>query len=176
MTTTKWEGAGAFFPWLAQAVQELAAASRPAPGFVWDPTQFSEADLPSANPVDLPPLQRQVVEVTDIPNLPTESYRTLINTLADDVTAVPFDRPETSRRVRDACQAAGAKIGRASVNTVIAGVLYAGLDLTEKPTAVKVAETWADNVVGLRRGTRMELAPQDVAAIRAWVGGGLLKK
>ena len=176
LTTSKWEGAGAFFPWLAQAVQELAAASRPAPGFVWDPKRFSEADLPSANPVDLPPLQRQVVEVTDIPNLPAESYRTLINTLADDVTAVPFDRPETSRRVRDACQAAGEKIGRASVNTVIAGVLYAGLDLTEKPTAAKVAETWADNVVGLCRGARMELAPQDVAAIRAWVGGGLLKK
>ena len=92
------------------------------------------------------------------------------------MTAVPFDRPETSRRVRDACQAAGAPIGRASVNTVIAGVLYAGLDLMARPTAMKVAETWADNVVGLCRGARMELNPQDVAAIRAWVGGGLLKK
>ena len=59
---------------------------------------------------------------------------------------------------------------------MIAGVLYAGLDLRAKPTAVKVAETWADNVVGLCRGARMELGPQDVAAIRAWVGGGLLKK
>jgi hypothetical protein len=59
---------------------------------------------------------------------------------------------------------------------VINGVLYAGLDLTTKPTAKKVAETWADNVVGLCRGARMELGPKDVAAIRAWVGGGLLKK
>ena len=176
LSTSGWEGAGAFFPWLAQAVQELGAASRPAPGFVWDPKRFSEADLPSAGAVDLPPLQRQVVDVTDIPNLPTERYRILLTTLADDVTAVPFARTETSRRVRDACQAAGAKIGRASVNTVINGVLYAGLDLTTKPTAKKVAETWADNVVGLCRGARMELNPQDVAAIRAWVGGGLLKK
>ena len=176
LSTSGWEGGGAFFPWLAQAVQELGAASRPAPGFVWDPKRFSEADLPSASAVDLPPLQRQVVDVTDIPNLPAESYRILLTTLADDVTAVPFDRPETSRRVRDACQAAGAKIGRASVNTVIAGVLYAGLDLTVKTTAMKVAGTWADNVVGLCRGARMELSPQDVAAIRAWVGGGLLKK
>ena len=176
LSTSGWEGAGAFFPWLAQAVQELGAASRPAPGFVWDPRRFSEADLPNANAVDLPPLQRQVVDVTDIPNLPAERYRILLTTLADDVTAVPFDRPETSRRVRDACQAAGEPIGRGSVNTVIAGVLYAGLDLRAKPTAVKVAETWADNVVGLCRGARMELGPQDVAAIRAWVGGGLLKK
>jgi len=129
----------------------------------------------SAVAVDLPPLQRQVVDVTDIPNLPTERYRILLTTLADDVTAVPFDRPETSRRVRDACQAAGEPIGRASVNTVIAGVLYAGLDLAAKPTARKVAETWADNVIGLCRGARMQLGPQDLAAIRAWVGGGLLK-
>jgi hypothetical protein len=59
---------------------------------------------------------------------------------------------------------------------VIAGVLYAGLDLTAKPSATRVADTWADNVVGLCRGARMDLAPQDVAAIRAWVGGGLLRK
>jgi len=174
--TSGWDGAGSFFPWLARTLPELGAASRPAPGFVWDPKRFSEADLPSASGVDLPPLQRQVVDVTDIPNLPAERYRLLVTTLADDVNAVPFDRPETSRRVRDACQAAGAPIGRASVNTVIAGVLYSGLDLTAKPTAKKVAETWADNVVGLCRGARMELSPQDVAAIRAWVGGGLLKR
>jgi hypothetical protein len=143
---------------------------------VWDPKRFSEADLPSVGAVDLPPLQRQVVDVTDIPNLPADRYRMLLTTLAEDVSAVRFDRPETSRRVRDACQAAGAPIGRASVNTVIAGVLYAGLDLSAKPTAKKVAETWADNVVGLCRGARMELDPAAVAAIRAWVGGGLLKK
>jgi len=59
---------------------------------------------------------------------------------------------------------------------VINGVLYAGLDLAKKPTAVQVAETWADNVIGLCRGARMDLGPQDVAAIRAWVGGGLLEK
>jgi NYN domain len=176
LSTSGWEGAGAFFPWLAQKVQEVGASSRPPPGFVWDPRRFSEADLQSANAVDLPPLQRQVVDVTDIPNLPAERYRILLTTLADDVTSVPFARVETSKRVRDACQAAGEPIGRASVNTVINGVLYAGLDLTAKPTAVKVAETWADNVIGLCRGARMDLGPQDVAAIRAWVGGGLLKK
>ena len=115
------------------------------------------------------------MEITDIPNLPTERYRVLLTALARDVNAVPFDRPETARRVRDACQAAGAPIGRASVNTVISGVLYSGLDLTAKATAKNVAERWADNVVGLCRGARMELGPQDVAAIRAWVGGGLLK-
>ena len=176
LLTSGWDGAGSFFPWLARAVPELGAASRPAPGFVWDPKRFSEADLTSSSGVDLPPLQRQVVEVTDIPNLPTERYRILLTALADDVRATTFDRPETSRRVRDACQAAGAAVGRASVNTVISGVLYAGLDLAARPTAKKVAETWADNVIGLCRGARMELGPQDVAAIRTWVSGGLLTR
>jgi hypothetical protein len=128
--------------------------------FVWDPKRFSEADLPSAGAVDLP----------------VERYRVLLTAPADDLSAAPFVRTETSKRVRDACQAAGAKIGRASVNTVIAGVLYAGLDLMTRPTAMKVAETWADNVIGLCRGARMELGQKDVTAIRAWVGGGLLKK
>jgi len=31
-------------------------------------------------------------------------------------------------------------------------------------------------VVGLRAGARMELDSQDVTVIRAWAGGGLLKK
>ena len=176
LITTSWEGTGSVFPWLARAVPELASATRPAPGYAWDPKRFSEADLPSVGGVDLPPLQRQVVDVTDIPNLPTERYRILLAALADDVSSHPFDRPETARRVRDACQAAGAAIGRGSVNTVIAGVLYAGLDLTAKPSARKVAETWADNVIGLCRGARMELSPQDVAAIVAWVGGGLVRR
>lgn len=170
-----WGGAGSFFGWLGRTVPELGAASKPPPGYVWDPHRFSEADLPSPGGVDLPPLQRQVVEVTDIPNLPTERYRVLLTALADDVAATPFDRPETARRVRDACQAAGEAIGRASVNTVISGVLYAGLDLGTKPTAKRLAETWADNVIGLCRGARMELRPEDVAAIRSWVGGGLIK-
>lgn len=45
-----------------------------------------------------------------------------------------------------------------------------------RPAQRRSPKTWADNVVGLCRGARMELNQQDVAAIRAWVGGGLLKK
>lgn len=166
-----WGGAGSFTAWLARDLPEVAAASN----FVWDPKRFSEADLPVAGSVDLPPLQRQVVAVTDIPNLPTERYRVLLEALAADLKAHPFDRPETARRVRDACQAAGEPIGRGSVNTVIAGVLYAGLVLDANAGAKAIATTWADNVVGLCRGARMDLSPADAAAIRAWVGGGLAK-
>ena len=174
LPTSDWEGTGGFFAWLSDAAPELRWATKPAPGFVWDPKRFSETDLPGLEPVDLPPLQRQVVDVTEIPNLPAGHYRTLLDTLAKDVKATAFVRPETARRVRDAGQAKGATIGRASVNTVISGILYAGLDLTTAPAAKVIAETWADHVIGLCRGARMDLRPQDVVAIRTWVTGGLL--
>ncbi len=43
-----WAGAGGFFGWLAAVVPELGTASKPSPGWVWDPKRFSEADLPGA--------------------------------------------------------------------------------------------------------------------------------
>ncbi|WP_448059675.1 NYN domain-containing protein [Cellulomonas hominis] len=172
-----WAGAGGFFPWLARAVPEVGAASRPAPGYVWDPKRFGEADLPGTvvgTDTDSTALQRQVVAVTDTPGLSAANYRVLLTALAKDVRATPFERAETSKRVRNACQEAGAAVGRSTVNFVISGVLYAGLHLTASTTPRELAEAWASNVVGLCRGARMELSDGDVAAIRAWVGGGLL--
>ncbi|MCC2307583.1 NYN domain-containing protein [Cellulomonas chengniuliangii] len=175
LPATRWEGAGSFFAWLAQHVPEVAAASRPAPGFVWDPKRFGEADLPGAvADVDPSALQRQVVAVTDTPGLSAKQYRVVLTALAADLAAHPFERAETSRRVRDVCRAKGALVGRSTVNYVISGVLFAGLTLGPGTSARDLAEAWAENVVGLCRGARMELSPGDVAAIRAWVGGGLL--
>lgn len=172
---SRWAGTGSFLAWLAQTVPEVAAASRPAPGFVWDPTRFGEADLPGAvADVDPSSLQRQVVAVTDTPGLSAKQYRVLLSALAEDITAMPFERSETSKRVRDTCRSAGALVGRATVNYVISGVLFAGLTLKPNTSAKELAEAWAANVVGLCRGARMELGNADVAAIRAWVGGGLL--
>lgn len=176
LPSTRWAGAGGFLPWLAQAVPELGVAARPSPGYVWDPKRFGEADLPGAAATGTDPtaLQRQVIAVTDTPGLSKENYRVLLTTLADDVRAHPFDRAETARRVRDACQEAGAAVGKSTVNFVISGVLYAGLELDSTVTAEDVAEAWADNVVGLCRGARMELTEADEIAIDDWVGGGLL--
>ncbi|GEK23229.1 hypothetical protein CXY01_37490 [Cellulomonas xylanilytica] len=172
---TRWAGAGGFLPWLAKVVPEVGVSSRP-PGWVWDTTRFGEADLPGAV-TDMAPsaLQNQVVAVTDTPGLSQSTYRVLLTALAADLAAHPFDRAETSRRVRDACQKAGAKIGRSTVNFVIGGIIFAGLRLTSSVTARDLATAWADNVVGLCRGARMQMSTGDVAAIRAWVGGGLLE-
>lgn len=177
LTGSSWGGAGGFLQWLARNVPEVASSSRP-PGYVWDPKRFGEADLPGAvaeADTDPSALQRQVTAVTDTPGLSQSNYRVLLTTLAADLAAHPFDRAETSRRVRKACQEAGAAVGRSTVNFVISGALYGGQQLTAKTTAKDLAAAWSENVIGLCRGARMELSNGDVAAIREWVGGGLLK-
>jgi hypothetical protein len=180
LPATRWAGAGGFLPWLAQAVPELGVAARPSPGYVWDPKRFGEADLPGAAApapgTDPTALQRQVISVTDTPGLSRDNYRVLLTALAEDVRAHPFERAATARRVRDACQEAGAAVGRSTVNFVISGVLYVGLELDAEVTAEDVAEAWADNVIGLCRGARMELSEADEWAIDDWVGGGLLEE
>lgn len=172
---TRWAGAGGFLPWLAKNVPEVGVSSRP-PGFVWDANRFGEADLPGAvTDTSSSALQRQVVAVTDTPGLSQSNYRVLLTALAADLAAHPFDRAETSRRVRDACRKAGAQVGRSTVNFVIGGISFAGLELTPTTGAGDLALAWTENVVGLCRGARMQLSPGDVAAIGSWVGGGLLE-
>jgi hypothetical protein len=176
LPASAWGGAGGFFSWLEQHVPDVGTASRPSPGFVWDATRFSEKDLPTkVAPDDPAVLRRQVVSVTDTPGLTTDQFGLLLTTLAHDVDTVPFDRADTSRRVRDACQDAGATIGRSSVNFVISAILYAGTELQAGTPAQAYAEALAGNVIGLCRGARMDLSPADVRTIRSWVGGGLLE-
>lgn len=174
LAASQWAGSGGFTAWLARALPDLDVSTRP-PGHVWDPQRFGEADLPGAVADTAPnELQRQVIAVTDTPGLSQAQYRVLLKTLAADVAAHPFDRVATSRRVHEACQQSGTKVGRSTVNFVISGVLYTGLSLDAKPTPELVARGWADNVIGLCRGARMELTNGDASAIRAWVGGGLV--
>jgi hypothetical protein len=170
-----WGGAGGFFAWLEEHVPDVGTASRPAPGYVWDARRFGEKDLPtSAAPDDPAVLRRQVVSVTDTPGLTTEQFGLVLTTLAHDVDTVPFDRADTSRRVRDACQEAGANVGRGSVNFVISAILYSGEELQAGTPVQAYAEALAGNVIGLCRGARMDLSPADVRTIREWVGGGIL--
>src|SRR5206468_766766 len=113
--------------------------------------------------------------LTDTPGLPREHYAVLLSVLADDVASGGFRLADTSKRVRDACQAAGVPVGRATTAFVIKGLLFAGVrfDRDPPPDARTIASQWADHVIGLCRGARMELTEGDVAAIRDWVSGGL---
>ncbi len=173
LIATGWDGDGSFGAWITSKVSDAGYSSRPAPGFAWDRARFTETDLPWADNAALSALQRQVVRVTDIPSLTKEEYRLLLEVLAGDIAQRPFDRNETSKRVRDACQDRGTAIGRGPVLYVIQGLLYCGTDLKTAMTASELAEKWAANVFGLCRAARMEFNAQDLIELQDWVGGGL---
>ena len=137
-------------------------------------TPEASTTAPAEPVTDANALQRQVVAVTDTPGLTASNYRALLTALAQDLTAHRFERNETAKRVRDACQAEGANVGKSSVVFVISGIALSGIDLDRKPGQKALAEAWASSVVGLCRGARMELSKADASAIRRWVSGGLL--
>ncbi len=175
---SNWGGTGSFSAWLRKVLPDLPLQTR-MPGFVWDPTRFNESDVPEPAPAaqatsGLTELQRQVVGITEIPALSQSAYRVLLDQLAFDLALFPFDRTETSKRVRDACARGESPIGRAAINFVINGLLLAGADLSAEPTAAELAGIWAENVLGLCRGARIELTGSELTDISSWVSGGLL--
>jgi hypothetical protein len=148
---------------------------------VWDPSRFSEADLPesSTSAQDtsaLTELQRQVVGITEVPPLSQDDYRLLLDQLTFDLALFPFSRTDTSKRVRDECAKRERPVGRAAINSVITGLLLAGADLTAEPEAAELAAVWAENVLALCRGARIELSESEAADIADWVGGGYLER
>jgi hypothetical protein len=160
---TRWDGAGGFAEWLTTRAPELGYA-RTRVAYAWDPARWGVEDTP---------LPRQVQQITDTPGLSRAQYAGLMTAIAEDVGTNPFSIAGTGKRVRDACQAAGLAVGRGSVNFVLKGLLYSGFTFEGGPDVHVIAEHWADNVVGLCRGARMELTEGDENVIRDWVSGGL---
>jgi hypothetical protein len=160
---TKWDGAGGFTEWVTARVPDIGYA-RTRIGYAWDPARAGIEDIP---------LLRQEQQITDPPRLSRDHSAAVLAAVAEDVAAHPFGLAATGRRVRDACQAAGVAVGRGAVETVLKGILYAGFTFEDRPDVHVIAEHWADNVIGLCRGARMELTEGDEKVIRDWVGGGL---
>jgi hypothetical protein len=160
----RWDGAGGFSDWMTGRVPQVGYAKTRIP-YAWDPARFGIEDIP---------LMRQVRQITDTPGLSAQQYAALLTALAEDVAANDFELAGTSKRVRDACQTAGVAIGRGTVSFVLKGLLYSGFSFGDRPDVHVIAEHWADNVIGLCRGARMELTDGDEDEIRAWVSGGLV--
>ncbi|MDR7188142.1 hypothetical protein J2Y46_000958 [Microbacterium sp. BE35] len=175
LSGSAWDGAGSFTNWVQRTLPELVIHTR-APGYVWDPTRFTEADLPPREHrmSDFTGLQLQVESITEIPALETAEYRLLLEQLAFDLALSPFNRTDTSKRVRDECAKQGGPVGRAAINFVINGLLLAGTDLNGKPVADELAQVWTENVLGLCRGARMELSDDELGEVAEWVSGGLI--
>lgn len=173
---SRWHGAGSFAAWVKRALPELQIGGA-TPGWVWDPTRHDESDIPDApmppSRAHLSPLQLQVVSVTDIPPLTQAAFRGLIDRLAEDLAAHPFNRTETSKRVRDACAKAGEATPRSAVNIVLNSLLYSRVISDGPVSAETIARNWAANVLGLCQGVQMKLTDDQALEIAEWVSGGI---
>lgn len=176
---SQWDSIGSFSGWLRKHLPDIPMYTRSSPGYLWDPARFSETDVPhsaaSGRLFDLTDLQQQVASITEIPPLDRATYRQLLDRLAFDLATAPFNRSDTSKRVRDDCAEQGAPVSRAAVNFVINGLLLSGVGLDNAPDAETLGKVWADNVLGLCRGARIELGESDAGQVAAWVSGGLVE-
>jgi hypothetical protein len=172
---SRWEGTGSFAAWVKQTLPELRIGGA-TPGWVWDPTRHDESDIPDApmppSRAHLSPLQVQVVSVTDIPPLTQAAFRTLIDQLAKDLAAHPFNRTETSKRIRDACAQAGETTPRSAVNFLINSLLYSRVIGDGSVSAETIARNWTSNVLGLCQGAQLKLTDSQALEVADWVSGG----
>ena len=116
------------------------------------------------------PAARQIHEVTGIPLLSPEKYRTLFGLIEADAATQPFHLMETGKRVRDLCKEAGSPVSRADVNHVLRGLLFRGHSFDDGPNDVAtLGRKLADNVRTLCLREQMVLDTATEAAIAAWL-------
>jgi hypothetical protein len=111
--------------------------------------------------------------VSGAPPLTPAAYAALFAAMAADLAPSPYNRSETSKRVRDLTDLAGQSVSRSSVDFVLQGLIYSGVDLTGSPTAQRLANGWIANVRSLCVNAGMALTQSDEDAVRAWIAGKL---
>jgi hypothetical protein len=73
--------------------------------------------------------------------------------------------------VRDLTDLAGQSMSPSSVDFVLQGLIYSGVDLTGSPTTERLAEGWIANVRSVCINAVMALTQSDDDAVSAWIGG-----
>jgi hypothetical protein len=170
---TDWGGHGKFGAWIAQLGNGIEYSPTPTPGWVWDARRFSAADLPQEAEARSA-VEEHVTRVTDVPALSRAQFRQVFLSLETVLREHPPNRNELTRSVRDHCVAAGHAVSRAAVNFIIQGLNYTDA-LSDEATAVSLATAWTRNVEELCRLALLEFDETEVAELRRWAGGGLVK-
>ncbi|PPK93210.1 uncharacterized LabA/DUF88 family protein [Kineococcus xinjiangensis] len=171
-----WAGAGKFAVFLSTYLPELRYVPQPQPGYVFDPTRHTEADVPAGAAElargDLAPLPAQVCLVTNAPALSSAQYAVLFEELAADVAENGFDAG-TFKRVRDRAHLREQPIRRAVVSSVVQGMVYAGTRPRPGMSASDLAATWLENLKELCANAQMQLEPHEVQQLEEWILGGV---
>jgi hypothetical protein len=171
LKSTDWWGAGSFRAFLALYVPNVTYVGSPGPGYVFDPKRHSVNDIPGPDRPRLNPLREQVVAASGAPLLTADQYATLFDALAAELSTSPFDRTETSKRVRDRTDIAGKSVGRSSVNFVLQGLVYSRVKLAAGVSARDLAEGYLANLLILCANAGMTLQSAEKKDLNEWIVG-----
>ena len=171
LKSTDWWGAGSFRAFLALYVPTVTYVGSPGPGYVFDPSRHNSNDIPGPDRPQLNRLRAQVAAATGAPLLTADQYATLFDILAAELSSSPFDRTETSKRVRDGTDLAGKSVGRSTVNFVLQGLVYSKVKLTAGVSARELAEGYFANLLVLCANAGMTLQAAEEKDLHAWIVG-----
>jgi hypothetical protein len=168
---SRWFGYGGF----SRALQALQLPGvRMSQHFIWDSTRHT-APTSTVTPVPGPPLPEPVSRVTQIlklPVLPTDSWRSVHDSLAAFVAAYEFNLTEATRWSRDRLAESGVRVSRQVVGLVVRGAAYGGCPLYRRPPpgAEEIATAFVENVLSRADAADVDLSPEDVQVVSTWFG------
>lgn len=117
-------------------------------------------------------LARQMHDAIGMPLLSPRDFRALLEMIAVDVAAQPFQLNETGKRVRDRCRDAGHEVSREAVNWVLRGLLLCGHEFgrghDDLPT---LSYRLVGNLLNLCRREQMVMDEGAPALLQRWVSG-----
>ena len=117
-------------------------------------------------------LARQMHDAIGMPLLSPRDFRALLEMIAVDVAAQPFQLNETGKRVRDRCREAGHEVSREAVNWVLRGLLLCGHEFgqghDDLPT---LSYRLVGNLLSLCRREQLVMDEGAPALLQRWVSG-----
>lgn len=165
-----WFGYGSF----TRALQALdlpgVKMSHP---FMWDSTRHAVPTSAEVDELD-PHLSegvRRVTTVLKLPRLPSESWRSIYDSLATFIAAYEFDLTEATRWSRDRLAERGIPVNRQAVGVVARGAAYGGCPLYRQPPprAEDIGAAFVRNVLERASAADLDLSDDEAEQVRNWL-------
>lgn len=122
-------------------------------------------------PAELERIVATVVQITGAPRMTPDAYGEVYRAIGESITQAPYNLTETGKHVRDLCALHGWSIPRHTVNFVLTGVRYGGLDLAERPDATPndIAAAFLGNIEDACEAAQITLSDEEQALLRQWL-------
>lgn len=175
--SSSWLDSGSFKNLVERLELRELQISNVIPGFVLDPLRHTgfnpEVSEESQLTAGVPPIAERVSKLTDMPCLGSRHYAILLQELAKEVDEHGYHFTQTSKNVRDRCNAKGMPVGRSHVSFIMRGILFGGHELgkTGRENVVMLGEALVKNTLDLCRRAQMDLGASEVKEIERWLLG-----